>query len=462
MNAPPPASPSIMALTSFRALLDWLEARGELARVARPVDPAFELTAVLRKTQKGPNVGLLFENVTGSPMRVATNAMSRRATLAAALGIAPERLLADLATREHKALAPETVAAAPVHEVVIGADALDVARDVPQVVHSARDAGAYISAGIFLARHPETGTYNASWNRTQIVGGSRMRVRMMPPQHLGQYQAAAEAADKPLPAAIVIGAPPALMLAAASKIPYESDELAVAGAWQGAPLRVVPAKTVPLLVPADAEMVIEGEIAPKLREDEGPFGEFMDAYVEVGRNHVFRATAITRRRDAIYHVILAGGTEDLALLSLMLQTEIWKAVTPHARVVDVGCPGQILGCVVAIDKTDDAQARAAMRAAVAAHRWMKFVVVVDADVDPHDAEDVLWAIHTRFSPDSGVLRLEGVAGFPRADVAGLHKGKLALDATAPLAMKDKFKRRKFPGIENIDLAAYLGTRFGGA
>lgn len=449
-----------MALTSFRALLDWLEREKLLARVSRAVDPAYELTAVLRKVQKGPNLGLVFENVTGSPVPVATNVMSRRASLAAALGMAPERLLPDLAAREARAIAPEIVANAPVQEVVIGADALDVARDIPQVIHSERDAGAYITAGIYLARHPETGIYNASWNRTQIAGGDRLRVRMMPPQHLGQYQAAAEAADKPLPAAVVIGAPPALMLAASSKIPIEADELAVAGGWQGAPLRVVPAKTVPLLVPADAEMVIEGEIVPKEREEEGPFGEFMDSYVEVGRNHVFRARAITRRSDAIYHVIIAGGTEDLALLSLMLQVEVWKAVAPHARIVDVGSPGQLLGCVVAIDKARDEEAKAVMRAAVAAHRWMKFVVVVDADVDPHDPEEVMWAIHTRFAPDTGILYQKGVPGFSRPDVADLHTGKLALDATHPAAMKRQFQRRKFPGIEKIDLADYLGERFG--
>ena len=187
-------------IASFRALLEWLDGRGLLAHVARPVDPAYELTAVLRKTQKGPNVGLLFENVKGSPTRVATNVMSRREALAAALGLAPERLLPDLAAREAKAVPPETVGAAPVQEVVIGANELDVARDIPQVIHSERDAGAYVTAGIFLARHPETGVYNASWNRAQIAGGDRLRVRMMPPQHLGQYQAAAEAGEKPLPA----------------------------------------------------------------------------------------------------------------------------------------------------------------------------------------------------------------------------------------------------------------------
>ena len=101
-----------------------------------------------------------------------------------------------------------------------------------------------------------------------------------------------------------------------------------------------------------------------------------------------------------------------------------------------------------------------MQAALGAHRWMKFVVVVDADVNPHDAEEVLWAIHTRFSPETGVLHQKGVPGFSRPDVANLHKGKLALDATAPVAMKKHFARRKFPGIEKIDLAEYLGERFG--
>src|SRR5688572_32306230 len=109
-------------IASFRDLLGWLDQRGLLAHVTRPVDPAYELTAVLRKTQKGPNVGLLFENVTGSPTRVATNVMSRRAALAASLGVAPERLLPDLAAREAKAVKPETIASAPVQEVVIGAN----------------------------------------------------------------------------------------------------------------------------------------------------------------------------------------------------------------------------------------------------------------------------------------------------------------------------------------------------
>ena len=216
----------------------------------------------------------------------------------------------------------------------------------------------------------------------------------------------------------------------------------------------MPAVSQPLLVPADAEMVIEGEIVPFVREDEGQFGEFMDAYVDVGKNHVFKVTAITQRRDPVYHVIIAGTPEDLNLLSMMLDVEVYKAVSKFARVRDIGSPGQILGCVVSIERSADTDVKAAMKAALDAHRWMKFVVMVNEDVNPHDANDVMWAIHTRFTPDTGVLHIPGVQGFSR--VKGTHVGKMALDATYPPHLEPEFRRRQFPDLGKIRLEDYRG------
>ena len=187
-----------MSITTFRGLLDWMDSQELLAHVTRAVDPAYELTTVQRKMQSGPNRGLLFENVKGSQLRVACNIMSRREAVAASLGLTPTTMLPVLAERETKSLPLNAVTDAPVHEVVFTGDAIDATRDLPQVVHSEHDAGAYITAGIFLARDPASGVYNASWNRTQIAGPAHMRTRMMPPQHLGQYQAAAENAGQPL------------------------------------------------------------------------------------------------------------------------------------------------------------------------------------------------------------------------------------------------------------------------
>ncbi len=428
---------------SFRDLLDLLATRGCLRRVTRPVSPRHELVAVLRAVQKSLNQPLLFENVTGSPTPIATNVLCRRSILAAALGIDEAEILPTLIARERDTQPLHEVASAPVHELCRTSD-IDIARDLPQVVHCADDAGPYITAGVCIARHPATGVHNASWNRIQIVGGERARIRMMAPQHLGQYQAIAEGNNRPLPVAVVIGAPPALMLSAASKIPFEADELMTAGGWQGAPLRVTAAKTVPLTIPADAEFVIEGEVLPRLREEEGPFGEFTDGYVAAAPNHVLQVTAITRRRDAVYHTILAGGTEDLTLLGVPLQTLVYKQVSAFAAVRDVGTPGQILGCVISMEKTSDDQVRAVMLAALAAHPWMKVVIVVDSDVDPHDAEDVLWAVHTRHTPDTGILAIPRLGSFQREDVRAVHRGKLAIDATVPMNMRAVFRRRRFP------------------
>ncbi len=445
-------------MESFRELLGWLEARGELCPVDRRVDPRHELTAVMRRMQKGPNLALLFRSVDGTDIPVATNVFGFRRTVAASLGLDEANLLRTLVAQENRRLPVERVETGPVHEVV-KTRGIDVSRDVPQVVFSELDAGAYITAGVLIAPHPVTGVYNASWNRCQLVGDDKLRVRMMPPQHLGRYHAEAEALGRNLPCAIVIGAPPGLMFSAASKVPYEVDELEVAGAWQGRPLRVVRCKTIPVDVPADAEMVIEGEVIAGVREEEGPFGEFTDAYVPVMRNHVFRVTAITRRRDAIYHAILAGGTEDLNLVGVPVQAEVYKKVAPFVpRIKDIATPGYVFGCVIAIEKENEDQPKNALLAAMAAYSWTKVVVVVDSDVDPFDAADVLWAIQTRCTPETGIYLVPRIPSYTREDVRDVHRGKVGIDATAPLSKKALFARRRFPGEESIRLEDYVRVR----
>lgn len=438
----------------FRALLFQLTQARALRTISREVNARHELISVLRKVQKSTNEALLFHNVNGSRFAIATNVLGRRDSLARALGMEIDALIPTLVHKYDSCVAPQLIENAPVQEVVVDGD-LDVLRELPQVAHCERDGGPYISAGICIASHPETGAYNASWNRIQLVGGSHTRIRMMAPQHLGQYQAIAESREEALPVAVAIGAPPGLMLSAASKIPFEADEYRTAGAWQGCALRVTLAKTIPLLVPADAEFVLEGEVLPGVREDEGPFGEFTDAYAEIAPNHVMRIKAITRRFDPIYHVILAGGTEDLVLLGAPLQAEVHKRVSSYAKIVDIGMPGHIFGCAISIQKESDDQARAVLMAAMAAHPWMKVVIVVDADVNPHDPQDVMWAIHTRHTPETGVFMIPRLSSFQRADVRDAHRGKLGIDATAPFAMRNVFRRRTFPRIDAILLEDYL-------
>jgi len=442
------------AAMSFREVIDRLDGNGQLAHVSRTVDAQLELMAVTRKMHLTENRGLLFEDVLNSPDRLATNILNDRQSLCWSLGFDQSSILSELEERELEPIDPILVKEAPVQEIV-KVDDIDISRDLPQVVHSPKDVGPYITAGIAIACHPKTGIYNASWNRTHLVGGDHAQIRMMAPQHLGQYQLIAEKKGEPLPIAMVIGAPPSLMMAASSKIPLEANELAVAGGWQREPLRMAPAVSVPLMVPADAEYVIEGEILPGEREMEGPYGEFTDTYVEPALNHVLRVTAITRRSDAIYHAMLAGGAEDLTLLGVGLQVEVHQKVKEFGEIVDIGTPGHIFGCVVSIKKTSDEGARAVLKAALAAHSWMKIVVVVDHDVDVHDLRDVMWAIHTRCTPDTGLFHLPSLGSFPRSDVKIVHQGKIGFDATAPMDMREILTRREFPEMENMKLENYV-------
>lgn len=445
------------AFESFRQLVEALRERGEMATVTRQVDPRHELTAVMRHMQRGPNRPLLFADVKGSDLPVITNVFGFRRTVAESLGLAEADLLRTMVSLEAKGLPVDRVGTAPVQEIVKTQD-IDVARDLPQIVYSEHDGGAYITAGVLIAPHPVTGAYNASWNRCQLAGGDKLRVRMMPPQHLGRYHAEAEAMGQNLPCAIVIGAPPGLMFSAASKVPYEADELEVAGAWQGKPLRVVRCKTIPVDVPADAELVIEGEVIAGVREDEGPFGEFTDGYVPVMKNHVFKVKAITRRRNAIYHAILAGGTEDLNLVGVPIQAEIYKKVSAFVpKIRDIATPGYVFGCVISIDKQNEDQARNAMLAALGGYSWTKVVVVVDKDVDPFNAADVLWAIQTRCTPETGIYVVPRIPSYTREDVREVHRGKVGIDATAPLSMKQLFERRRFPGEADIKLEDYISA-----
>ena len=330
---------------------------------------------------------------------------------------------------------------APVQEVV------DLDPDVtklPMCLHSDGNPSRYITGGVLLAKHPVYGDLNASFNRCQLVGPKKLRVRMMPPQHLGQFHQAAEEMDKPLDVAIVVGASPAVMFSAASKIPFERDELEFAGALGDETVDVVKCKTVDVLVPANAEFVIEGRVLPHVREEEGPFGEFTDSYVPVMRNHVFEVTAVTHRKDAIWHDIYAGGKEDLKLLGLPIESEIFnhiKKFTNPDNILDVVAAPFVFGCFIRLRKTREDEPKNILLSALAAYSWTQFVVVVDEDVDVYNPNDVLWAIQTRCCPEKDVLVIPHVTSYTREDVKEENVGKFGIDATTPLDKRHIYTRR---------------------
>ena len=383
-----------------------------------------------------------------------TYALANRDGIAAALNMEPTQMTHQWSRREEQQLPYKIVESGPVQEVVEEEPNL---YDLPLCLHSDGNNGKYITGGVLIAKHPDMPMMNASFNRCQLVAKDKLHVRMMPPQHLGIYYEMAEKQNKPLELAIVLGSSPAMMYSAASKIPIDRDELEFAGALSGEQMEVVRCKTIDVLVPANAEIVIEGKVLPNVREEEGPFGEFTDSYVPIMKNHAFQVTAITHRKDAFWHDIYAGGREDLNLLGLPIESEVFNHIRKFATpedILDVYAAPFVFGCFIRMRKKSEDQPKNVLLSALASYAWTQFVVVVDEDVDVRDPNDVLWAIQTRCCPERDIMVIPGVSSYTREDVKEENVGKFGIDATAPISKRYIYKRRTNCMEDKVEISDY--------
>jgi UbiD family decarboxylase len=231
--------------------------------------------------------------------------------------------------------------------------------------------------------------------------------------------------------------------------------LELAGALKQEPYELTQAVSQPELeVPAHAEVVLEGYVEPGVREPEGPFGDFMQFYVPVMANHVFRLTAITYRTDPILHAIHAGSSEDVNLLAPSREALILQAGRrTGATVCGVRLLPTILGCAIAVEQRARGEGRAVAEAALNTYSWLKYCIVVDHDVDVNSMDDVWWAVQTRSNPKDAVHVLTG-EGFPR-DPSGTHVSKAVIDATIPPGHWEEFERKHAPNERSVRLADFL-------
>ncbi|MYZ48615.1 UbiD family decarboxylase [Rhizobiales bacterium L72] len=434
----------------MRAAVDRLLREGRVRVVERAVSGRFELAAVTQASQRESDAPLLFRRVGNSRFPVVTNLFGSRDRMMAMIG-AEDSFCRRWAELMRAPGAPPRMVGEPA-----GLEEIRLS-DLPAITYSERDGGPYITAGVFLAKEPESGIPNLSFHRCQVVGDRELRVRLGSSHHLTRYQAGAEAQGEALEAAILLGAPPPLVLAAAAPLAYDEDEMEVAAKIAGAPLALRRCRTVALDVPAETEIVIEGRILPGIRRPEGPFGEFMGYYVEIGDNHVFEVSAVVARPDALYHALLCGSPEDLRLLELAVATRTYQALlAANLRgIVDVACTPFTMSTVVKMEQAYEGHARQVLMTAVGAnHDWNKTVFAVDEDVDIGNFDDVWWAYLTRGRADSRAFVLQDLPGFYR-DPMKDHWGRLAIDATAPFGRKSEFVRKRVPGAEAIRLADYL-------
>ena len=268
----------------------------------------------------------------------------------------------------------------------------------------------------------------------------------------------AELAGHDLHCAIVVGASPAELLASQAISPINCDELEVAGALVGQPLEVVRCKTSDIHVPAHAEIVLEGRLLAGQRAPEGPFGEFTQYYGASPASHVIEIDMITHRADPIYHTIIGGGMEHLLLGCIPREATILESIQRHfPNVSNVALsPGGVCRyhLYMKMKPRAEGEAKNAIMAAFAAHYDIKQVIVVDEDVNIHDAREVEWAVATRFQASRDLILIHESQGSKLDPSTRQGVGsKMGLDATVPISLRDKeYKRISIPGIDDIDQA----------
>jgi 2,5-furandicarboxylate decarboxylase 1 len=395
----------------LRSFLDEMEGQppSEFAQVAPEVDPNLQLTGLLRRLQAdGRFPVLLFERVKGTPIRVVANTVATRERLGFLFGCDGQEVVDVYTARQAQLTKPVRVADGPVREVVLVGEEANLL-DLPQIVHCGEDAGPYFSSGVVLVRDAQSGTYNAGIYRTQIVGPRKVRIYPSAATHLRHLYNLAEARGEPLEVAWVLGHHPALLLAAQYRGPMDVDEIEVAGGLLGEPLRMLPAETVALDVPADAEIVVEGRILPHIREPEGPFGEFTWSLGPAEMNPIAEITAITRRRDAIYVDVFNAHQEHNLLGMIGREANLYqrvKAAVPALKAATLPLSGTSrFTAYLSLGPTHPGAARQAGLAALAADSFIKQVVVVNDDIDVFTESEVLWAVATRVQADRDITIL---------------------------------------------------------
>ena len=339
---------------------------------------------------------------------------------------------------------------------------MDLARLLPLPTHNEHDGGAYVTAGLMITRNPRTGKQNVSIHRCQLHGPNRLGVLLLP-RHAHMFFEMAEQGGRPLEAAIVVGIDPLTLLASQAIAPIDVDELEIAGALHRRPLSVVKCLTSDLRVPAEAEIVIEGRLLPGVREPEGPFGEFPQYYGERAERHVMEIDAVTHRKDAIFHTIVGGGLEHLLLGAIPREATLLAHLQrsfPNVRDVHLSRGGVCrYHLYVQIRNRQEGDAKNIMLGAFAGHYDVKHVIVVDEDVDIHNAAEFEWAVATRFQADHDLVVVPESQGSKLDPSTRDGVGaKMGLDATKPLAAAEMmFKRIRVPGEETVDVAALLAS-----
>ncbi len=434
-----------LVLKDLRGYIRILEDEGFLKRLSKPLSKKYEVSSVLKEYDGKKAV---FASVKGFEMNVVGNLCCRKDFIAKGLDIEPNQLIHQFIHASQFPIEPKVFNKGPSQEVEN--ENVDLNKELPILTHYEHDRGPYITSSIIIAKDPETHRTNASYHRMLLTGKKRLAARLVEGRNLHSFYQKSKILKKPLEAAVIIGAPLELLLAAAMSY-GDVSELTLAGGLMKNPLELVKCKTINIEVPRRAEIVLEGHLLLE-KEKEGPFVDITGSYDVVREQPIFEVEMLTRQEDAFYQALLSGGLEHQLLMGTPKEAQIYDEVKNVSAVKELSLTqagSNWLDVVISIKKRHQQEPYLTALAAIAAHYSLKRVVIVDEDVDVNNLLMVEKAILERAHPVEDFFVLKNIKGSTldksgiRSDNIVLPPAKIVIDATIK-DQRELFERGKIP------------------
>ncbi len=445
-----------MPYEDLREFIERLEDEGELARIRHEVSPILEMTEIADRAVKGGGKALLFERPKGYRIPVLMNAFGTERRMKMALEVdrfeeigerlieltrfRPDSILEGIKgigkVRDVMSFSPKRVRSGACKEVVM--DEPDLER-FPILKCWPKDGGRFITLPVVITKDPETGELNAGMYRMQVYDKKTTGMHWQIHKHGAlHFKKAREMGMDRIEVAVAIGVDPAVLYAATAPVPEGMSEFAFAGFIRRERVKMVECETVDLMVPANAEIVLEGYVKVDELRVEGPFGDHTGYYTPPEPYPVFHITCITHREDPIYHATVVGKPpmEDAWLGKATERIFLPVIKMMHPEIVDINIP--VEACfhnlaIVSIRKRYPGHAKKVMFAlwSLGLLSLTKVVIVVDDDVNVHDMGEVLWAVTTRFDPARDVVVIPDCPAdaLDHSTYRPCLGGKLGIDAT---------------------------------
>lgn len=431
----------------FREYIEQIDKEGSLRKVDVEVSKKLEISGILKEIEPTP---VIFNKVKESKYRVVGNVFCTKDVIASYFGVTPADLIPMLSKAISGRSEPEIVTKAPCQEVVESNIDLD---KIPILFHCEKDGGNYISSAVVVTRDPDYGQ-NLDFHRAMQFSKDKFATRIVKGRHFYKFLEK----NGEVEVAFCVGNTPNILIAGATSVDIGVDELQIANAME--PIKIVKANSVDLMIPAEAEFVLEGRVYMEERHAEGPFVDLTETYDMIREEPVFEVTKITHRKDAIWQALLPGALEHKILMGMPREPTIFKKVNElGVKCLDVNIsPGgsSWLHAIVQIDKQTEEDGKKAIEGTFAGHTSCKHVFVVDKDINIYDPLSVEWAMATRFQGDTRMIIKDKEPGSsldPSAEPGTKMTTKIGFDLTKPLVVKGKsFDIAEFP---KVDIKKYF-------